>query len=228
MNQPPPTPRNPQGTTILLLGCLILITSCALILSLRVHVRLGALTEELVKLNARVMGKVDGKAQVPDIAAPPVADKPDVGTKLGVPVAPLVKGQTRSAIPQPGEVIVKPLPPVVLGEKGEVKPIAPEPAAGEVVMWDQAHLHMNRTITVTGKIINTKRLATICFLNFTDEQGGGDKFYLVVMKDQFDDWGGSPEQFFLNKTVVVTGKVEDHKGRPQMKINKKEQVVKVE
>ncbi len=221
---PAPARPNGQGATILLLGFLILLLSCALILTVRVHVRLGALTDELVKLNAKIDGGTKPVATAGtegDSTGTVVVAKPQAAGTLGL-------GERRSPIPQPGEEIIKPLKPAMLGEKAEIKPIAPEPKAGEVIPWDQAHLHMGRTITVEGKIIGTKRQATICFLNFTNEAAGGASFYLVVFKDNFADWGGFPEQAFLNKTVRVTGKIEDHRGRPQMKINKKEQVVKME
>lgn len=223
--QSPATTRpNGQGATILLLGFLILLLSCALILTVRVHVRLGALTDELIKLNAKIDngGKPAVKAATEVESNNAVASaKPQAARALGV-------GERRSPIPQPGEEITTPLKPAILGEPAEIKPIAPEPKAGEVIPWDKAHLHMGRTITVEGKIISTKRQATICFLNFTNEASGGESFYLVVFKDNFDDWGGFPEQTFLNKTVRVTGKIEDHRGRPQLKINKKEQVEKME
>ena len=227
--------RNPQGATILLIGFLILLVSCALILSVRVHVRLGLLTDELVKLNTKLglNTKEPAVAMTPEKAA---ATKSDVAAKpVESPATPLTQtkttlalGERRSPIPQPGEVIEKPLLPAMVGEKAEVRPIAPEPAKGEIIPWDKAHLHMGRTITIEGKIVSTSRLATICFLNFTNEASGGSSFYLVVFKDNFDDWGGAPEAAFLNKTVRVTGKVEDHRGRPQMKVNKKEQVEKME
>jgi|GEM_PF-3558084 len=241
MTTPPSTSStqpNSQGASILLLGFLIFLISISMILTVRVHARLGALTDELIKLNAKFSGELPA-AKTKEITASPSASpvkgteksKPKIetaGDAVPTPPKALGLGERRSPIPQPGEEITKPLKPATLGEPEEVKPIAAEPKAGEVIPWDQAHLHMGRTITVEGKIITTKRLATICFLNFTNEASGGDSFYLVVFKDNFDDWGGFPEQAFLNKTVRVTGKIEDHKGRAQLKINKKEQVEKME
>jgi len=87
---------------------------------------------------------------------------------------------------------------------------------------------MGRTITVEGKIVLAKNIGSICFLNFSNEPGGGDRFYLVVFQDQFDLFGGKPEVFFRNKTVRATGEIEEYKGRPQMKIRRKEQVRIVE
>lgn len=230
MTQPPlqsPTKPNGQGATILLLGFMILLISVSMILSVRVHARLGALTEELVKLNAKVDAQVDAKEwKISKVKDSPVTQGADVATPQAAGTLGL--GEKRSPIPQPGEDITKPLKPAQLGEIEAAKPIADEPAPGEVIPWDKAHLHMGRTITVEGKIITTKRMATICFLNFTNDASSGDAFYLVVFKDNFDDWGGFPEQAFLNKTVRVTGKIEDHKGRPQLKINKKDQVQKME
>ena len=71
--------------------------------------------------------------------------------------------------------------------------------------WLRTSSGPSRTITVEGRIIDTKRLESICFLNFTKEGGASEHFYLVVFKDQFEDFGGAPEQYFLNKTVRVTG-----------------------
>ena len=51
---------------------------------------------------------------------------------------------------------------------------------------------------------------------------------MVVFKDKFDLFGGKPEVYFKGKTVRVKGKVEEHKGRPQMKIRSKDQVTVIE
>jgi len=217
------------------MGIVILISSCALILSVRVHARLDGMTKAIEDLAAAMR---EGNAALPKQSS----GKPAMNGSKQDPATSTTKSPSgvanddegartlttkRSPLPQPGETITKPLPAVAIGAKEPVKPIAPAPADGEVIAWDKAHLHMNRAITVEGKVIDTKRLESICFLNFTKEQGDREQFYLVVFKDQFDQWDGAPETFFLNKTVRVTGEVEDHKGRPQMKIKKKEQVLEV-
>ncbi len=254
---------NGQGATILLLGFLILLISCALILTVRVHARLGKLTEELIKLNARISLKEQGKEPPKEPAKTPAKDgapkdnaakdggAKDVAAVIGagravefdkkdtelvapdestitINTTPAIAAAGRSPIPQPGETFDKPLPARILAEKSEAKPIAPPPGEGEIIPWDQAKLHMGRTITIEGKVVATSRLASICFLNFTHEQGGGPSFYLVIFKDQYETWGGKPDEHFRDKTIRVTGKVEDHQGRPQMKILAKEQVLSVE
>ncbi len=167
-----------------------------------------------------------------DTPAPQPAKQNDTGEVTskeqktdGTQIKPVTHFADRSPLAQPGEVIEKPIAPVVLPVAADLKATAPEPKQGEVVPWSKAREHIGRTITVEGKVLQTNNIGSICFLNFTNEPRGGDKFYMVVFRDAFDLFGGKPEVYFKGKTVRVTGKVEDHKGRPQMKIRKKEQVV---
>jgi DNA/RNA endonuclease YhcR with UshA esterase domain len=60
------------------------------------------------------------------------------------------------------------------------------------------------------------------FLNFHKEWRG--KFYMVIFSDLAKKLPKSVEQTFLNKTVRVKGKVEEHRGRPQIKILSMDQV----
>ena len=39
---------------------------------------------------------------------------------------------------------------------------------------------------------------------------------------------GRPDPYFLDKTVRVTGEVSAHRGRPQIKVNDKDQITVVE
>lgn len=152
-------------------------------------------------------------------AKPISASKPVVK-----PVIQAVSNTNRSPLPQPGEVIDKPIAPTVLAVPAELKATAAAPKKGEVIHWSKAREHIGRDVTIEGKIVQANNIGSVCFLNFTNEPRGGDKFYLVIFKDKFALFGGKPEVFFKDKTVRVTGKVEEHKGRPQMKVKKSEQV----
>lgn len=179
--------------------------------------------------------KDDGGTQMQRITK--TGDEAKPGTKPANPAKPIstnkpvvtpviqaVSNTNRSPLPQPGEVIDKPIAPTVLAVPAELKATAPAPKKGEVIHWSKAREHIGHDVTIEGKIVQANNIGAVCFLNFTNEPRGGDKFYLVIFKDKFSLFGGKPEVFFKDKTVRVTGKVEEHKGRPQMKVKKSEQV----
>ena len=129
----------------------------------------------------------------------------------------------RSPLPQEGETITKPLPALPANGAEHYDPgPPPDLKPGESVPWNEAHRYAGHTVTVEGTIVDTHRAATICFLNFDKDWQG--KFYMVVFKDDFDAWPPSPDVHFLNRKVRVTGLVELHRGRPQLKIKEKSQV----
>ncbi|MEX2213609.1 MAG: hypothetical protein WD768_05750 [Phycisphaeraceae bacterium] len=222
-----------NAANTVLLGMLILICSCALIIAVRLHDRMTSLTEQVKLLNEgnKVAAPMPSTTKTPAVTPAPTT-RTDTTKPDEPPAVPQLVTRPRSPLPQPGEEIVKPLPAtqLVTGTPDPVKAIAPPPAAGTIIAWSKAHEHLEQEITVEGKIVATKNIGNYCFLNFTDEPRGGDRFHLIIYKEAFTDFGGKPEDELLNKTLRVTGKVEmDPKGeRPQIRIKSKEQVKVVE
>ena len=66
----------------------------------------------------------------------------------------------------------------------------------------------------------------ICFLNFTQDWCRNS--YVVVLQQTLDAWGLSPDAFFLNKTVHVTGTVKTHTNRPHIRVEDPSQLSVVE
>lgn len=128
----------------------------------------------------------------------------------------------RSPLAQPGETIVKPIPLQTPQQVTAAQP-APPPA-GQAVPWNEAARYVGQSVTVEGAIVATHNTGSVCFLNFTTEPRGGDKFYLITFKDNFGDWPAPPEVHFLNKTVRATGRIDLHNGRPQLKVKDKQQI----
>lgn len=121
----------------------------------------------------------------------------------------------RSPIPQRGERFEKPIPAkrLVDDSGSKVQPKAPDGP----VNWGAAHNYVGQRITVEGKIVDTyNHRGEVCFLNFSKEWRG--KFYVPVFDEVFGDLPGPPEQFFLNKTIRVTGKVTLHRNRPNIEV----------
>lgn len=125
---------------------------------------------------------------------------------------------SRLPFPAVGETIDTPIAFARL-DQPQNRPPQPAPADGQVVPWDQAAQYVGSTITTQGTIVATKRFNNFCLLNFDENWQG--KFYLAIYSEAFDALPAPPEQYFLNKTVRVTGEVEYHKGdrtRPQIEI----------
>ncbi|MEM6853623.1 MAG: OB-fold nucleic acid binding domain-containing protein [Planctomycetota bacterium] len=128
---------------------------------------------------------------------------------------PYIIAAGRSPIPQAGENITEPLPykRLVDTRGDEVKAKAPDGP----VTWGAAHNYVGQRITVEGKIVNTyNHEGNICFLNFHEDWRG--KFYIPVFSEVFADLPEPPETYFLNKTIRVTGKVTQHRNRPNIEV----------
>lgn len=129
----------------------------------------------------------------------------------------------RSPIPQPDETFGQPIPPVVLGS-ADASPLAPK--TDEPVAWRQAGRYMGMTITVEGKVVNTHNTGKVCFLNFTENSRSG--FYVILFDRVLDSWEKPPQDFFLDRTIRVKGKVSSYKGRPQIRVERTDQILRID
>jgi len=135
----------------------------------------------------------------------------------------------RSPLPQPGESFDRPIPAPRLAtiELASLTPTADPPAEGETVPYTEAHKHIGREITVAGKIVDTHlhRSGNLVFLNF--EPYPSKSFYLVVFEPAVNAYPKSPEKYFLNQHIHVTGTPEFHKDRVQIQVRLKDQLKRV-
>jgi len=127
----------------------------------------------------------------------------------------------RSPLLQEGETFEALIPPRPAPGAEKVTHVDP-PKPGQIVPWYEAKRYVGYTITVEGTIVDTHKARTICFLNFHEDWRG--RFYMVIFDDDFGDWPQSPDEHFLNRKVRVTGEIELHRGRPQLKIREPSQV----
>jgi hypothetical protein len=173
-------------------------------------------------------------APAPVIAepAPVAAPVPQPALAMAQPSEPVVlidaTSQTaagRSAIPQEGESLSKPINPGQLngGSSGGDTPAA----AGEVIPWNEAGRHLGQEITIEGRVVNTHNTGNVCFLNFTTQRSPGT-FYVIIFKDALGAWSEPPEKYFLNRKIRATGKVHQHKDMPQIRIQQSGQLQRVD
>lgn len=134
---------------------------------------------------------------------------------------PYIAAAGRSPIPLEGERMDKPLPfkRLVDASGSEIQIEAPDGP----VTWGAAHNYIGMRITVEGKIVDTyNHRGQVCFLNFHENWQG--KFYVPVFDEVFADLPEAPEDYFLNKTIRVTGKVTQHRNRPNIEVQNISQI----
>lgn len=159
-----------------------------------------------------------GPSEPAEVEARPV---PDLETPVDNAVHPIAG---RSAFPEDGEAVDHLIPAKKLSNEDQFASAVDEGDIPDVVPWDQAKKYAGHTITIEGKIIDVGSIneGSVNFLNFHKDWRG--KFYMVVFGELAKTLPKSVEATFLGKTVRVTGEVEDHRGRPQIKILSMDQV----
>lgn len=170
-----------------------------------------------------------------DTSTPPVrvADaSPNVGSPYIAPIG-------RSPIPQPGEVLDKPIDVQRRDEPNKV-PATPDKSAAagkslfdaakpdapdKPVPWYEAGKYEGQSVTVEGKVVDTRRGNKVVFLNFSRDR---DSFYVILFEKTLDGWPEPPEKYFRDKTIRVTGKIVPYEKRMQIQVKNEYQVKVVE
>ena len=82
-----------------------------------------------------------------------------------------------------------------------------------VIWWTDATNHMHKTMTFRAKIMVTRDIGSLTFLNFSEQWQ--NRFHAVIFRDSYDLYPQPPEQHFLGKTVEITARISAYRGRPQ-------------
>lgn len=163
----------------------------------------------------------DPERETPRDPAPedpaPVADRPD---------PPAADRAARTPFPREGESVRVHIAPTHLSDHDPFENTLDPEDIPDVVPWEEAGEYVGHTITVEGRIVNLGKSGNVNFLNYDRDWRG--KFYLVIFDDLAETLDGTVEETFLNELIRVTGEVEEHRGRPQIKIESMDQVEFVE
>ena len=118
-------------------------------------------------------------------------------------------------------------------EKPAPTPAAPAPAVVKVI--DSANVeelkaNVNQTVTVKGKVAKVKdwdgKGDATKGINFIDLEG--KQFTLLVFAADYEKFPSRPAELYKDKTLEVTGKLELHKEKWQIKATSPDQVKIVE
>src|SRR5581483_7318618 len=98
--------------------------------------------------------------------------------------------------------------------------------AADPIPAAEAKDHIGQTATVCGKVADTRYLESSqrrpTFLNF-DAKYPNHTFTAVIFGDDRAKFG-APEKDYLEKTICVTGKIEEYNKKPQVVLTSPEQV----
>jgi endonuclease YncB( thermonuclease family) len=90
------------------------------------------------------------------------------------------------------------------------------------IPWDLAARYIGKHVSVQGKITRTHNSGKACFLNF--HNNWTRYFSLVIFDNVFHRFPEKPEKFYLDKYVRVSGKIKIFRGRPEMVLNRSQQI----
>ena len=101
-------------------------------------------------------------------------------------------------------------------------------ASNNAISASQASKHIGESKTVCGKVVDskysTKSRGAPTFLNF-DRPYPSHPFLVVIWGNDRSNFPSSPERYYLNKEVCVSGLIDSYKGKPQIEAKNKAQVV---
>jgi predicted extracellular nuclease len=104
------------------------------------------------------------------------------------------------------------------------EPIIPPDAGLPVIDWKDAAKYIDKPVIVQGKIVQTKNIGHICFLNFDTTH----TFTAVVQENCFKNFPKPPEQMYDQKIVRIRGVISEYADKPQITVSRPEQVTILE
>jgi len=91
-----------------------------------------------------------------------------------------------------------------------------------VISWETAERSIGKRALVEGKIIRTYNSGKACYFDF--HNNFSRYLSLVIFHQNFWRFPSNPETVYLNRTVLVKGKIEEHEGRPEIILRSPKQI----
>ena len=93
----------------------------------------------------------------------------------------------------------------------------------ETVSWQDAGQYIDQTITVEGNIVRSYNSGKVAFLNFAQEYQ--NTFTVAIFASDYGKFPESPDEYYLDQRIQVTGKVKEYQGAPEMVVEDPSQIV---
>jgi micrococcal nuclease len=107
-----------------------------------------------------------------------------------------------------------------------VKPLSEKKTTVDIISWREAEKYFGHTKTVEGKIVATNNTGKVCFLNF--HTNWRKYFTAVIFSSDFEKFPPHPEDYYIHRTVRVTGLIKEYKGKPEIIVKSPNQIEIIE
>lgn len=91
-----------------------------------------------------------------------------------------------------------------------------------VISWQDVEDRIGMVARVRGQIVSTKNTGKAAYLNFHADWK--THLSVVIFSADFPRFGGDPATLFKDKEVIVTGRVKQYQGRPEIIVSSPEQI----
>lgn len=90
------------------------------------------------------------------------------------------------------------------------------------VSWEHAPRHVGKTVTVSGAVVVSHRDKRRCELNFDKDWQA--HFAVIIPRSRLRYFPPNPEEYYLNKRVLVRGRVRRRGDRPVIYALRRDQI----
>ncbi|MBC7349235.1 MAG: OB-fold nucleic acid binding domain-containing protein [Candidatus Aminicenantes bacterium] len=104
--------------------------------------------------------------------------------------------------------------------RGEVS--RPDSASVQEISWEEAGNYYDQTVWVRGTVVAANNTGKVCFLNF--HRNWRRYFTAVIFASDFHRFPQPPEKLYLNREVRVYGRIREYQGKPEIIVNRPEQI----
>ncbi|MGQ9800818.1 MAG: hypothetical protein ACUVRL_04040 [Candidatus Saccharicenans sp.] len=118
------------------------------------------------------------------------------------------------------------------GQPGPGAESAPAKARGGVsrsdlasvkeISWEEAGNYYGQTVWVRGTVVAANNTGKVCFLNF--HRNWRRYFTAVIFASDFHRFPQPPEKLYLNREVRVYGRIREYQGKPEIIVDRPEQI----
>jgi micrococcal nuclease len=108
----------------------------------------------------------------------------------------------------------------------DIKPLPEKKITVETISWRDAAKYYGHTKTVEGRIVASNNTGKVCFLNF--HENWRTYFTAVIFSSDFEKFPPHPEDYYLHRTVRVTGLIKEYKGKPEIIVKSPSQIEMIE
>ncbi|MGB9907273.1 MAG: hypothetical protein ACPLRR_07820 [Candidatus Saccharicenans sp.] len=90
------------------------------------------------------------------------------------------------------------------------------------ISWEEAENYYGQTVWVRGTVVAANNTGKVCFLNF--HRNWRRYFTAVIFASDFHRFSQLPEKLYLNREVRVYGRVREYQGKPEIIVDRPEQI----